>query len=802
MATIHPEALKLWKEVRNKDCTLCPLHESAQTVCLMGDGPVKSANIMIIGEAPGFREDEVHKPFAGRSGQLLRSTLKSVGIDPAKCYITNINKCRPPDNRTPKASEATACRVYLEQELEAVRPDYILTVGNHALKLLKKGGIMKHRGEFFQYGDAIVMPTIHPAGVLRNPKWESLFKADIESFGRLVKGQDAKIPPPKTYLIRSRKSLAAAVKLVMNSEAVAYDIETNGFDELDEDAQIVSISVSPREGLAFVLPVFHPQSPWKHPYNVLSILGRALLFTNAKLIAHNAKFDDRWLHQFDIPIHADFDTILAAHLLDENRLKSLKALSQVILGVDAYAIDTGNLLETPMKTIARYNAKDTDYTLRLYYRFREELKEERRILRLFKLLMMPASHALTDIERHGIWVDNERLEARMIEVSNKLTKINKQLTKIFGMEANWNSTKVLAELLFGKLKLPLIEMTAGGAPSTKESVLLRLRDKHKAAELILDWRKYSKYMSTYLRRWSEIQHDSRLHPNYKIFGTVTGRLSSGKEDPKAKGLNIQQVPRDPLIRGILGAPPGWKFVEADFSQIELRIAAEYSGDITMQRYFREGRDIHSATASRVSGVPEDKLTKEERKKGKGVNFGYLFGMGWKKFIDYARDSYDAVFTEAESKAARKAFFDEFAQLQKWHERQRRLANAYKRVVSLIGRVRHLPDIDSEDKEVRAEAERQAINSPVQGLASDMTLLSIIILHGMMDPKEAKIVATVHDSILFEIRDDVVDKWAPIIKQTMENLPLKKKFGAELSVPVKVDISVGQHWGEGEELEDL
>jgi DNA polymerase-1 len=199
----------------------------------------------------------------------------------------------------------------------------------------------------------------------------------------------------------------------------------------------------------------------------------------------------------------------------------------------------------------------------------------------------------------------------------------------------------------------------------------------------------------------------------------------------------------------------------------------------------------------MMGKHPDQITPEERKKAKSVNFGFLFGMGWEHFIEYAFENYDIIVTEHEAKAFRDDFFIAFSRIRAWHERQRRLVRNYGKVQSLIGRVRHLPDIESQDQEVRKEAERQAINSPVQGLASDFMLLALGILHEQMPPDEAKIVGTIHDSGLFEIRDDVVDKWCGTIKYTMEHLPIKRLFGAELSVPVTVDVKVGQHWGEGE-----
>lgn len=795
---MHPDAKKLWAKHRNPNCTACELHKSAQTVCLMGDGPVP-AKIMVVGEAPGFREDDVKKPFAGKSGQLLRQQLRTVGINPDDTYITNMNKCRPPENRQPKAGEATACRPYIEKELAEVQPEFILTVGNHALKLIKKGGVLKHRGETFKFGESLVMPTVHPAAVLRNPRFKQIFEADINAFSRLVNGEASSLKT-KTYLVENKKSLSIMLKAIMNSHAVAYDLETRGFEEWAEGAGIACISISHKPGISFVVPIEHPQSKWKNPREVLRIIGNVLMFSNCKLIAHNGKFDDRWLNHYGIPIHQDFDTMIAAHMLDENRMKGLKPLSQILLGADPWAIDLSDTFSTPMRKLAKYAGKDTDYTLRLYYIFREQLKQERRIARVFVKLMMPASKALTHIESNGIWVDNERLSTRMIETQDHIDKILKKFRKLAGYDINMNSPQQLTWLLFEKLKLPIVELTAGGKPSSKESVLLKmLRDPKakKVAQLILEYRRHAKNLSTYLKRWAKEQDKNhRVHPNYKTVGTVTGRLASGKDEDKKLGLGVQQVPRDPFIRSIFGAPKGWKLVDVDFSQVELRIAAHVSGDETMTHYFNTGVDIHLAMAMRLTEKPAGQIEKEERKGAKGVNFGYLYGMGWKKYIDYAFEKYGLIVTEAGAKQSRNIFFDEYRSLKPWHERQRRLAGVHKQVSSMIGRVRHLPDIDSEDKDVRAEAERQAINSPVQSLASDMMLLSMAILDEKMPPTEAKIVGSIHDQLLFEIRDDKVDYWAPIIKHTMENLPLKKKFGAELSVPIEVEVKVGQHWGEG------
>lgn len=805
---MNPQAKLLWKSIRNKHCTDCSLHEGAQTVCLIGDGPVPS-DLMIVGEAPGYREDDIRKPFAGKAGQLLDASLIEAGLHRDQFFISNACKCRPPENRTPTVTEIKACSQYLEGELEAVKPKFILTVGNVGLRAVtKKSGIMKHRGEIYERDGAKVLPTVHPAAVLRNPHYADVWKSDLASFARLVRGEQG-ATPPRTFLVLNIKTLKALCRLILTSEAVAYDLETSGFIEWTNDAQIATIAVAPRPGLAFVVPIHHPEAPWKDPQRILRTVGNALVYANARRIAHNAKFDDKWLQQFGVPIEAHFDTMIAAHILDENRFKGLKPLAQILLGTDPWKdldLSHGGAMTHSLRRLAVYNAKDADYTLRLYYMFRKELEkpENARSLRLFKKLMMPASRALTSIERTGLYVDQDRLNKRRIQCQTQLDKIGRKLTKVYGQEANWNSTRVIADLLFNKLQLPLIEKTAKGAPSTKESVLLRLKKQHKGAALILEWRKWAKYQSTYLERWAEVKDDDgRIHPNYKLTGTVTGRLSSGKEEgSRGPGLNVQQVPRDQFIRSIIGAPPGWRLVEADFSQVELRIAAHYSGDPTLQRLYQLGEDVHLARAVRMTGKPAEQVTKEERKKAKAVNFGFLFGMGAEKFVTYAYDNYDVEVSLEEATEVRDDFFRTYGSLRRWHERQRRLARNYKRVNSLIGRTRHLPDIDSGDEKVRGEAQRQAINSPVQSLASDMMLMALVELHRRMDPREAFVVGTIHDAILFEVRADVIDKWVPAIKHTMENLPLRKKFGVSLDVPIVADVSVGQHWGEGKPYEPV
>jgi DNA polymerase-1 len=444
----------------------------------------------------------------------------------------------------------------------------------------------------------------------------------------------------------------------------------------------------------------------------------------------------------------------------------------------------------------------------LYHRFREELKQQPRTARIFVKLMMPASNVLTRMELRGIYVNQDRLNMRYEEAMGRLNGYRKYMLKYLPDEyrpnygqarqesprdlINFNSPKQVGDWLFNYLELEILEETKTGQPSTKESVLLQLSKKHPAVKALLQFRKWQKFMSTYLTPWKyeAVDERSRIHTTYKLYGTVTGRLSS-------EGPNLQNVPRDPFIRGILGAPPGWQFVEADYSQIELRIAAVLARENRMLREFLTGKDIHRTTAATIMGSHPRDVTPEQRKMAKAVNFGFLYGMGAKKFVDYALEKYDVEVTLEEAQDFRDQFFTNYPKLLPWHERQRRLAKRYERVQSPIGRVRHLPNVHSQDKHVRADAERQAINSPVQSFASDLMLLSMVRLDAVLPSRTARIVGTVHDQLLFQVRNESVAEVVPIIRSQMENVPLKKTFGIELPVPIEVEIKVGQHWTEGE-----
>lgn len=820
------------EKIRDSRCMACKMHAYADYVCEPGTGPA-GASIMVVSRMPNSDNYQA----------MLEQELAEVGIEPADCYFTAAIKCRSFD-ADPGRTGIKACKQYLDAEIARFKPKWILTMGNEALSATTgHSGIMKYRGRVIDRGAYSVFPTISLAAVQRNPGQRQSFVADLHLFASTMFGKTSKVTKPKVWFINSKGKLRQLMQLLPKAEALAFDVETHGNNEFSEDAAIVSLSGTMRMPsgtlLVWAMPLHHPQSPWRKLWKqALSKLVPKMQQVPIR-IAHNGKFDCRWLIECSGQhIDLTFDTILAAAILDENRQKGLKPQASSRLGVPPWDIPVKDWYSTPLRDILTYNALDTYYDYHIYLQMRQELIDQPRQLRIFKLIQMPASNILTYAERRGMWIDRERLASRKKIAFDTKRMIEDKLLEYVPdgtpeelaalgwptrgrrnalAPINWNASNWSRWFWFTYLKLPVIERGkekddgGAGAPSMKEAVMLELKSEHPAVAVHLERQKWEKYCNSYVTNYEEqADENDRLHTTFKLYGTVTGRLSSGKIDEEkvvartsSRGLNLQQVPRDEFIRGLFGAPPGWLFVEADFSQIELRLVAFVARESTMLRLYQTGQDIHRATASWVLGIPPDQVDATARKKAKAVNFGFVYGMGWRKFIATAFENYELIFTEAEARAIRTSFFERFSGLQRWHARQRRLVHEHARVVSPLGRVRHLPDIRSPNDAVQGEAERQAINSPIQSMASDMNTLSMVLIDkafhkaGIQD--KAQVLGLVHDANNFQVHESVAHIALPIIKNTMENLPLARKFGCEIDLPIIADIKVGTHWGGATEL---
>lgn len=726
--------------------------------------------------------------------------------------MTNAVRCRPLDNRTPSKKEITTCTgLYLSGELEAVGPVYGLALGNVGLQAtLGKKGITKYNGEVFEAHGIKWVAGFHPAAVLRNPRYSSDFDAALLVFSRLVKDEIG-APTTNSVAVTTKELLKDLINRLDQTEEAAIDVESWGrkgkhgrfpggglawWTRDTHEFRLASINFTFKVGTSFVLPLWHKESPWKSPESVLQVL-KPYIEQVPYWVMQNGKFDEKCLAMFGIFIHQDFDTMGAQYALDENNRKDLGFLAKVYLSAPDYkdTVDKSDTYSAPLDDLVEYGGQDTDYTFRLGKVLKNRLQEQPLAKRLFDTLLMPAANVLSVVEVAGLPIHRGKFKARWERAINERDGVLHQIREMappIMANMNPNSPQQLGNLLYNHMDFPILESTKAGNPSTAESVLIRLKDVDDSGiiNLILQYRHWNGYLSRYFVAWDYYMDEhGRMHPNFKPFHTVTGRLS-------ASNPNVQQIARDPFIRGIVGGRKGWTFVEVDYSQVELRVVAHVSQDKTMLRAYNTGRDLHMETAMAITGKREQDISSEERKKAKSVNFGFLYGMGWRKYMEYAKTNFDLDVLEAEAKDVRKTFFDTYRGIYPWHDRQRKAANRRGWVISPIGRKRHLHDIRSTNQSIRAEAERQAINSPIQSMASDMMLLSMVQLHQVLDPYVARMVSTVHDSILFEIRDDAVEDLIPVIRKTMEDLPLEELFDTVLTVPIKVDFKIGRFWSEG------
>lgn len=814
---------------------------------------------MVVGEAPGENESRTGKPFTGRSGQLLRGELAKARL--TEPFITNVVRCRPPDNRAPKPDEIKACRKYLDYEIERIKPKYIVTVGSTPAKaILKKSKITQDRGRMVPVPGQpgiVGMPTFHPAYALRDPSKLTFITQDFERLKRHSQGETDDGSEDIVWKVVDESNEDEFISEFACSEEFAFDIECNQLFPYNDTGLITCLNVAlPKT--SWVIPA-HDVSPetgatvnkkrWRWFKQVVKTLVRWQQAKRIWAAGQNAKFDNIWLKQkVGVAFHLDFDTMLAHYTIDENQPHDLKYLARSYLDVEDYDLTTKEKQGycDPQK-LYLYNARDGAYTLRIARILRRIIRADLSMSRLFHKLTMPSSRVLESVEARGIPLDldtyaeieretrKKRDEAKKA-LDAEVWKVRKARPGKPAKNVNWNSPKQVAPFLYQECGLKSSVKTGTGADSTGEAALADLRGKHPVVDRLIEFRELEKFLGTYLEGWKEFIIGGRLHLGYKIHGTVTGRFSS----------RLHQIPRDGRIRNIATGYTDsrgrrWVFAQGDISQAELRIAGHLSGDIELITAYRRGIDVHWATllfmigtgnskeylepafetAAKIAGVSKGKLAlgeaieimrkaghdacialnktwKEARKKAKAVNFGFIYGMFERKFIETAKLKYGWEPTFDEASSIRDAYFELYAGLVTWHKRVKKLLAIDGYVVSLSGRKRRLPGIHSSDKKLQMEAERQAINSPVQGFIGDYKAMCMVEIEDTIDHDEAVIVGEHHDALLFLIREDAVASVGPKIKAIMKNPRLLKDFKVELSIPMESDLELG-NWGKGTEL---
>lgn len=791
-------------------CSNCNLCSFSDPSCIWGSGNHK-AKVMIVNSYASEHDEEVGAAVMPSS---LVEKLQSIGVDPEKVYYTNAIKCACPRGTKFKVGDIKKCKVHLDQEIAEVKPQYILVLGAQALKATVDGSITELNGVMVEKDGIKYMPSYSPGIVYRDPGKAPFVDRAMNNFKSMVEGSLDEPPELDVRVITNMRQLKRAFQHLTENDYLhlSYDIETTGLVRFEDEINLFGFG---NDQVQYIIPLEAPLSPLKGlrlaQHKLITTAIKWLNRNTKNLVAGNGKFDDLFLeYKFGVKPNITFDVVLASHILNENTPNGVKENAVQECNAPNWDVDK-NLKTGKYSTQEKYQeyltylGYDIYYEYKLFKVFRKKLKQDKSLMKLFYHLYMPGIISYETVEQHGVFIYPQQFKQVRKHLESEKSKIEKQLLKLAGHEVNWNSPAQIQKLLYEELKLPILERTESGAPSTSEATLMQLRGEHPIVELILKYRGVNIQISHFIDGWINRMWGRRLFPNFKLHGTVTGRTSC--TDP-----NLQQVPRDPIIRNLVGAPEGWSVVEIDYSQAELRIAAIMSGDETMTRIYQTGGDIHTHTYEMITGekVSDDKyIRKEQRKKAKAVNFGFVYGMGWKKFKLYARDNYGVDLTDKEAEQWREKFFDTYHSLPKWHSKQRRIVQSMGQVRSPIGRIRRLPDIYSTDKSKKAEAERQSINSPVQGFGSDLTILGMSEIMGnaqyydpdyVLDKDKFFVIGTVHDATLFEVRNDYLMEFCPRAKHILEHpKALEEVFHFESDVPIVADVAVGQSWGAGKEL---
>lgn len=589
-------------------------------------------------------------------------------------------------------------------------------------------------------------------------------------------------PTPLDFRYRGEvttKTMRALQSEIEGSAGLAWDLETSGLDPRADGARILCASITTWDDDGKIRGTWVVTGEAIQEFLSLSQWPEVV-------IAHNGKYDQLWSYeQYGVIPPVTWDTMLAEHLIDSEGPKGLKILGAKYLHVPDWSINLRDPASVPLSELLEYAAMDTAVTAGIYFRQQPNM-------RLMNDLMMPANRALLKAEIEGVGLDLEGAK----ELRSDLQRQDRDITGQVSVYGPAGTPRQVGKLLYETLGLPILERTPAGRPRVSGSILRRLD--HPVAGMLADRAKIRKGISAFLTPWIEAVDpgDPRLYSTFRLAGTATGRLSSGGAEG-ASGINLQQIPRDPRYKRLIQARPGYILAELDYSQIELRVAAHLSGDTRMLDIYRTGGDIHTATAKAVTG--KQFIGKLDRTKAKAVNFGFLYGMGAASFRDYARDSYGVGLSEEEAIEYRKRFFDLYSGLPKWHRRVKEEALKNRYVETLFGRIRYLDGVQYWSGSQKGAALRQAVNTSVQSLASDMMILALGIIDRLIVGKyDAKIIATVHDSVLLEIKEEGSEDTARKVKYIMEHLPLKH-FGVKLNVPLEAGLSMGRRWGEMEEL---
>ena len=599
--------------------------------------------------------------------------------------------------------------------------------------------------------------------------------------------------PARQYeTISTQQQLDHWIKALESADLFAFDTETTSLNYME--AEVVGVSFCIEPGKAAYLPLAHDYAGAPDQLDRATTLARLkplLEDADRKKIGHHLKYDAHVLKGCGIELAGmRYDSMLESYVLNSTATRhDMDSCAKLYLGVDTIKYEdvagrgakqiTFN--QVPVERASEYAAEDADVTLQLHRVLHAALENVPALLRIYEEIEQPLVPVLLEMEHRGVLVNRELLKKQSGEIAKRLAELEVEAHQSAGQPFNLDSPKQLQEILFTKQGLPVRQKTRTGQPSTAEDVLAELAERYPLPRLILEHRGLAKLRSTYTERLPE-QIDpktGRVHTSYHQAVAVTGRLSSS--DPNLQNIPIRTM-EGRRIRQAFIAPPGQVLLSADYSQIELRIMAHLSGDESLRRAFAEEGDIHRATAAEVFDVPAEKVTNDQRRAAKAINFGLIYGMsafGLARQLGIERHA-------AQDYVGR--YFGRYPGVRDYMDRTRASARERGFVETVSGRRLYLPDIRSRDRNLQQYAERSAINAPMQGTAADIIKRAMIRVQAWLAESQAKahLVMQVHDELVLEVAESEVEKVRGKVVELM--------CGAgELTVALKVDTGVGPNW---------
>lgn len=577
------------------------------------------------------------------------------------------------------------------------------------------------------------------------------------------------------------------------ADLVSIDTETTSLNPLQ--AQLVGLSFCIEPGHAAYLPLAHHYSGVPQQLDCKQVLERLkpwLEDSRKPKVGQNLKYDKHVLANHGVILNGvTHDTMLQSYVLESHQPHDLDSLAMRHLNVQTIHYDelTGKgakrigFEQVEIDQAARYAAEDAEVALRLHQHLYPKINCNDRLDHIYRRIEMPLLNILFHIERHGVLLDTELLQAHGRKLTQQLAELEQQAHVIAGDVFNLNSTQQIQAILFDQLNLPVVKKTPKGAPSTDEEVLQRLALDYPLPKILLDYRGLAKLKSTYIDKLPLMvnKHTGRIHTNYAQAVAVTGRLASN--DPNLQNIPAR-TPEGRRIREAFIAPAGWFIISADYSQIELRIMAHISQDVGLLKAFSEGRDIHRVTAAEVFGVPIEQVNSEQRRYAKVINFGLIYGMS-----EFGLASQLGIDRSA-ARTFIDRYFARYPGVADYMQRTREQAKLNGYVETVLGRRLQLSDIRSNQHNRRMGAERAAINAPMQGTAADIIKLAMINVHEWLTQtqRQSKLIMQVHDELVLEVPESEVS----VIK---ENLPDLMENVIKLDVPLKIEMGVGKNWGQ-------